>query len=132
MNIKSKILLCILTFTFIIACAYEPYNQGKLLYGSHCENCHSADGSGLKDLIPDITNSTYLSSNKSKFSCIIRYGIQSKDSLLIMDMPPSQNLSSFEISNIINYVNHKWNKDFEEQTILQIESDLEACGNKDK
>ena len=49
-----------------------------------------------------------------------------------MDMPPSQNLSSFEISNIINYVNHKWNKDFEEQTILQIESDLEACGNKDK
>jgi len=100
MNTRSRILICSLTFTFLSACEYEPYKQGKQLYETHCANCHSEDGSGLEQLIPDITNSSYYSENKNQLACIIRQGIPATDSSLIMDMPPAKTLSHFEISNI--------------------------------
>jgi len=127
MNIKSKLLIAILTLYSFHACKYEPYSQGKELYEFYCANCHSSDGSGLEELIPDIRNSSFYSSNKSQLACIIRKGIVSQDSALIMDMPGADKLSSFEISNIINYINHQWNDDFKEVLILEIEADLKAC-----
>jgi len=127
MKLKSKFLFSVLASLFLTACVYEPYNQGKQLYEMHCANCHSSDGTGLEALIPDIRNSTYYTLKKSEFACIIKQGIMSTDSSLIMDMPPADKLSSFEISNIINYVNHKWNENFQEINILEIESNLNTC-----
>ncbi len=131
MNIKSKLVISLLTLAAFSHCTYEPYPQGKELYEAYCSNCHSSDGTGLKDLIPDIRNSTYYSTRKSQLACIIKHGLVAQDSTqVIMDMPPAPKLSNFEISNIINYINHQWNEDFKEVLILDIDADLENCVNQ--
>ncbi len=57
---------------FIASCDNEEtiefkryYSSGALVYQTHCQNCHGANGEGLSDLIPSLTDSAYLSSNKS-------------------------------------------------------------------
>jgi len=130
MSSNSKFLIAILTALSITSCKYEPYNQGKELYEFYCSNCHSSDGTGLEALIPDIRNTEYYTSKEAELACIIKHGIVSRDSNLIMDMPAASKLSNFEISNIINYINHRWNPDFEERHITEIDKDLEGCVSK--
>lgn len=124
----SLFIFC-LVFACFQACSESPYMQGKRLYTANCQNCHMNDGSGLANLIPPLNSSIKLGTNE--MICVIINGIQDtirKDStFLVKEMPSYKNLSATEISNIVNYVNHTWHKDFKEKTILEIESAILSC-----
>jgi len=103
--------------------------QGKRLYAVNCQNCHMEDGSGLGGLIPALSSSVQLGS--TNFACIIKNGLNDtifQDSTyLLKQMPSFKKFSATEITNIVNYVNHTWAKDFKESTIFDVEKVLKEC-----
>lgn len=133
MSTKSKTFVNVLAAASIIyclsACHESPYMQGSRLYASKCQNCHMEDGSGLGKLIPNLTSSSYL--GKTEMACIIAKGktdtIWRDTTFLLNVMPDFGQLSTTELTNIINYINHKWHQPFEEKSILDIQNVLESC-----
>ncbi|MCZ2102467.1 MAG: cytochrome c [Chitinophagales bacterium] len=129
-----KWLFVILAFTIIISGCYDtPYMQGQRLYQAHCQNCHMEDGSGLKSLIKPLNSSAYLGDDA--MVCIIRRGIldtifNDKD-FLPKEMPAFKKLSVVEMANLVNYINNKWQVDFKEKTILDIEAAVSQCDTAD-
>ena len=119
--------LCLITIVF--GCSDSPYMQGKRLYTTNCQNCHMEDGSGLANLIPALNTSKLLGT--SNIACVLKKGINDtirRDStFLLKQMPSFSKLSATEMTNIVNYVNHKWFPAFKEQTILDIELVLKNC-----
>lgn len=103
--------------------------QGKRLYEAKCQNCHMKDGSGLGKLVPSLKESAMLGS--PMMACIIKNGIQDTirnyKTFLVKEMPAFGQLSATEVTNIINYINHTWNKDFKETNITDIEIALKGC-----
>jgi len=87
------------------------------------------DGSGLVNLIPSLTTSSYMGS--ASMACVLVHGIRDtihRDSVfLVREMPSFQNLSSTEVTNIINYVNHTWHPNFMETSILDVQNSLKEC-----
>ena len=64
------------------------------------------DGSGLPPLYPSLQNTSYLQSNLSELPCIIKNGKESK--IVQNVVMPAHKLSDTDMSNLINYLNHKW------------------------
>jgi len=51
-----------------------------------------------------------------------------KDSTyLLKEMPSFSHLSATEVTNIINFINYKWQPSFKEITILDVEQALKTC-----
>jgi len=125
----NSILICSILASSFISCNDSPYMQGKRLYVAKCQNCHMEDGSGLVSLIPSLVKSVYL--GKPEIVCIIKYGIRDtlfKDStFLIREMPSFKELSTTEITNIVNFINHSWNPSFKESSILDIQNAMINC-----
>lgn len=123
----NKIWLLLLAALY--SCHDSPYVQGKRLYTVHCANCHMEDGSGLSEMIPALQKSgiTY----SSDFVCLLYTGkrdsIFQGSTFLVKEMPSFKQLSSTEVTNIINYVNHSFSPNFKEKNILETESDLKKC-----
>ena len=113
------------------SCEQEPYQQGKNLYTSYCENCHMADGSGLGTNIPPLAQADFLKNEQEKIACIIRYGIT--DTLVVngnsyeTPMAGIENLSEFQIANIINYINQAWGNDYGFVMLEDLRSQLKKC-----
>jgi hypothetical protein len=87
------------------------------------------DGSGLKQIIPSLEESSFLGS--PNMVCIIKNGIQDtiirNNGQLIREMPSFSKLSVTEVTNIINYINHRWDKNFSETTIIEVQEALKQC-----
>lgn len=119
----------VLFSALFISCNESPYMQGKYIYDSLCQNCHMPDGSGLEQLIPSLEKSSYLGS--ARMVCIVKNGIQDTiirdNGQLIREMPSFSKLSVTEVTNIINYINHRWDKNFKETTIIQVQEALTNC-----
>ncbi len=113
----------------VLSCNDSPYMQGKYIYDDLCQNCHMEDGSGLEKLIPALSESSLLGS--SGMVCVIKNGIQDtitrNGSQLVREMPSYSKLSITEVTNIINYINHRWDKDFKETTIIEVQEALGTC-----
>ena len=130
MQYSNYVLLTILLSSImILGCHTTPYVQGQRLYVSKCQSCHMEDGRGLASLIPSLQSSPYL--GKSELACILKNGIIDtifKDSTyLIKNMPSFASLSTTEVTNIVNFMNHAWNPGFREISILEIGAALDKC-----
>lgn len=127
----KKILLLLGLFTIIIGCGKTDYRQGQNLYAQHCANCHYDSGKGLGILIPPLEQSDWLRDNQDKLACMIRNGMEGpivvNDTTYNQAMPGNLNLSEFQITNIINYINHAWGNDYGVAKLLEVRSQLEAC-----
>lgn len=114
-----------------IGCETYPYQQGKILYTNFCENCHMADGSGLKGLIPPLAGADYLSKYPEQVPCIIRNGIKGKLEVngvtYETEMAGIEKLTEFEITNIINYIHTSWGNDLPIVEHLQVREWLKPC-----
>lgn len=112
-------------------CEQEPYQQGKNLYTKYCENCHMADGTGLGTNIPPLAQADFLKNEQDKIACIIRYGII--DTLIVngnryeTPMAGIENLTEFQIANVINYINHAWGNDYGFVKVEELRDQLKKC-----
>lgn len=107
------------------------YTVGKALYEQHCQNCHAADGSGLEELIPPLTDTAYLKSNKKDLACIIRYGLEGE---IIVNgikydkpMPAEGHLAPIEIAQIITYITNSFGNSQGLYDVNDAERDLKEC-----
>lgn len=109
----------------------QPFRQGEILYQNFCANCHMEDGSGLKGLIPPLAGADYIAADPERMACIIRYGLQ--DTIVVNDTVYSQPmegikaLTDFEITNVINYINHAWGNDLGYTSYEIVKARLADC-----
>lgn len=135
------ILVCFAVFAsavFIQSCQSEQqltyaryYTVGKALYEQHCQNCHAADGSGLEALIPPLTDTAYLRSNKKDLVCIIRYGLEGEITVngktYDTPMPAEDHLAPIEIAQVITYITNSFGNSQGLYDVNDAEKDLEEC-----
>ena len=74
--------------------------EGMALYQTHCENCHQADGSGLRDLYPSIQK-TKLS--PKALACLLKNGKKGNGF-----MPANAKIQALDIAESITYMREKW------------------------
>lgn len=89
----------------------QYYSEGYQLYTTHCANCHQADGSGLADLYPPLSESTYLS-RRNEMICIVKNGLSGEITVAgktyNRPMPANPKLTDIEIAEIVTYVTNTW------------------------
>jgi mono/diheme cytochrome c family protein len=109
------------------------YTGGKVLYDTHCTNCHNADGKGLGNLIPPLTDSFFLQKNKKLLACIIKEGL--KDSITIggktfnEPMPANHQLTAMDIAQIVTYITNSFGNKQGLYNVNNADSDLKNCGH---
>lgn len=132
-TITSLAFLALGVTFFLFSCSETPYMQGMRLYEAKCSNCHMSDGSGLSKLIPNIQNSANIHETKY-IACLLLNGkidtIKQGGEFLVREMPAFNRLSATEVTNIINYIQHKWDPVFKENDIVVIEKILKECVGK--
>ncbi len=130
-NKAALLFLTLLYSTFSIQCSNEMYTQGKSLYNTHCANCHSEDGKGLRELYPPVVDSDFLNNNADLLPCIIRNGLSGNIVVngveFSQPMAGNKNLSDVEISNIINYIDNVLQNKKKFTSIEQVKATLESC-----
>lgn len=102
-----KLFLAGIWIVSLLSCEKNPYRQGKVLYDFHCQNCHMEDGSGLEGLIPSLEKSDMLQNPGKELACLIRNGLPVNPKT-DQQMPPAQDMSEVEMTNIINYLNYRF------------------------
>lgn len=122
---------------FLFQCSErKPFRQGEILYQNFCANCHMDNGSGLKGLIPPLANADYVAADPERMACIIRYGIQDtivvNDTLYSQPMAGIPELSDFEITNVINYINHAWGNDYGYTSFDDVKARLDSCATNSR
>jgi mono/diheme cytochrome c family protein len=122
---------------FMISCDSEEtlefkryYSNGALVYQAHCQNCHGANGEGLSDLIPSLTDTVYLKNNKASLACNIKFGLKGKITIkgkVFDDAMPANDLSSTQIAQVLTYIGNSFGNKLNTINIQQTESDLKNC-----
>jgi mono/diheme cytochrome c family protein len=116
---------------FLSDCNDTPYKQGKILYQNFCASCHMEDGSGLAGNIPPLAQTDWVKENQDKMACVIRYGIEGEIKVngRVYNNPMAgiSRLSAFEVTNIINYINHAWGNTYGYAKYEDVKSQLENC-----
>jgi mono/diheme cytochrome c family protein len=103
---KNYLPFILLAFLFFSCESKEQITQkqysveGMALYKTHCENCHQADGSGLRDLYPSIQKSSL---SPEALTCLIRKGKKGNGF-----MPANSNLQALDIAELITFMREKW------------------------
>jgi len=119
-----RYLLFLFAFSFIVfACGKTNNQQGHALYDQHCANCHMEEGEGLRSLIPPLAGADYLAENPKAVVRGIRYGmagpLQVNGVTYSEAMPGNEELSEFQIVNIVNYINQAWGNDYGRITVAE-------------
>ncbi len=103
---KNYIPIAFIAFCFFSCSSKEEITQqqysieGMALYQTHCENCHQADGSGLRNLYPSIKNSNL---SPETLTCLIKNGKKGSGF-----MPANAKLQALDIAEIVTYMREKW------------------------
>jgi mono/diheme cytochrome c family protein len=137
-----KIILLSIFFTTICSIIYSCQNAtemeqaqyitgGKDLYIKYCQNCHSANGEGLGELYPALTDTVFLKENKAQLACIIKNG--SNKPMLINGkkydgkMPAFKKIEDIDIAKIIVYITNSFGNKQGMYKFEQVAKDLEKC-----
>lgn len=104
---------------------------GKDLYIANCQNCHGANGEGLGELAPPLTDTVFLKENKAKLACIIKNGA---DEPMVINgktyegkMPEFERLHDIDIAQIIVYITNSFGNKQGMYTYQQVAEDLKKC-----
>lgn len=128
-------LILIVSILSFNACKDTPFQQGKILYGNFCANCHMDDGSGLEGLIPPLAQADYYKENVLESACLIRYGmdgpVEVNGRTYNQPMPGTDKLTEFEIANILNYINEAWYDDLPYVKLEDVRAMLKSCKPED-
>ncbi|MBC6996782.1 cytochrome c [Neolewinella lacunae] len=115
--------LPLIVLLLVFGCGKTDNVQGHNLYDQHCANCHGEYGEGLRRLIPPLAGADYLRDNPREVVRGIRYGMQGP---LVANgitydepMPGNEDLTEFQIVNIVNYLHQAWGNDYGGITVEQ-------------
>lgn len=116
---------------FTLSCATNEFNQGRELYNYYCSSCHLESGQGLRSLYPALAKSDYLEKYNETVPCIIRKGLEGEIQVngknYDMPMPAMPKITAFEITNIMNFINHSWGNDLPYVKFVDVKAKLEEC-----
>jgi len=105
--------------------------NGRKLYTTHCQNCHGAQGEGLSNLYPPLTDTAYLSANRDRLACIIRNGMTGTITVdgrtFNGEMPSNRVLSAVEIAYILTYVGNSFGNEMGLMTEAEVRQALDGC-----
>jgi len=106
------------------------YSLGTALYQTHCQNCHGAQGEGLGGLIPPLTDSLFLKTQKGSLPCSIKNGIKGSikvnNKLYDGEMLPAD-LTPLEIAEVLTYINNSFGNKSGIIPSTSVEAGLKAC-----
>lgn len=81
-------------------------------YRRHCAHCHGREGEGLRNLFPPLAGSDYLGDKLTALPCLLTKGKSerkgSRKSSGSSRMPTFAHLPMDELTDLIDYLNHKW------------------------
>ena len=122
---------------FIVSCQSEEsiefkryYSSGALVYQSHCQNCHGNNGEGLSALIPPLTDSLYLKSNKNELACYIQSGLKGPITVkgrTFDDAMPANDLSPVQIAQVLTYISNSFGNKLNTINEQQVQAYLVKC-----
>jgi mono/diheme cytochrome c family protein len=106
------------------------YSSGSLVYQSHCQNCHGANGEGLNALIPPLTDTIFIKNNIHLLPCLVKNGLSGKIIInkreFIGKMPPND-LAPIDIANVLTYVANSFGNKRGAIDVTQVGNDLNNC-----
>lgn len=137
---KFKIIagLLLLISAIIASCGSDTemefkryYIGGKALYKQKCQNCHGANGEGLLNLMPPLTDSLFLKANKNQLACIVNNGLKAKmltvqGKTFVGDMP-ANDLPPVDIARILTYVTNSFGNKMGTVTSEDVAASLKNC-----
>ena len=126
MKNTHRIVTVILVSLLLLQCQPDPYKQGRIIYEFHCENCHMEDGSGLKGLIPSLENTISDGLQPDQLVCLIRKG-KAKNPQTGQEMPPNKMLNEVELTNLVNYLGHRFSSKNNVVKVSDVHNWLENC-----
>ena len=106
------------------------YSTGALVYQTHCQNCHAPDGQGLSDLIPPLTDSSYLKNNKGALACFIKSGLKGPitiNSKAFDDAMPANDISPIEVAQVLTYIGNSFGNTLNTINEQVVQADLTKC-----
>ena len=103
---------------------------GKEVYANHCQNCHQADGRGLRGLIPPLAGADYLRQNQAYIPCLLRFG--TTDTLTVNGRAygpqmPHHPLDNLELAEVLTYINNSWGNEYGFVPVKQVDAWLQEC-----
>ncbi len=118
MKIKLLVIITLIIPILLFSCQNEQqvefdryYTAGNVIYQSRCQNCHGEKGEGLNGLIPPLTDSTYLKTNKAALACSIKFGLKGKITVVNKEFEgemPANDLAPVEIAEVLTYVSNSF------------------------
>jgi mono/diheme cytochrome c family protein len=137
MKLKIAIGLLLSGLVLIISCQSEDdlefnryYSNGMMVYQSKCQNCHGAKGEGLQSLLPPLTDSAYLKTNKSTLACGIKYGLKGRINIAQKQFEgemPATDVTAVEIAEVLTYVTNSFGNKMGVVTAQRVSNDLAKC-----
>lgn len=113
------------------SCHENPYKIGERYYMNLCANCHMEDGTGLELLIPPLAGADFVRNHPERLPCIIRHGMTGKVVVngveYEQEMPGTKDLTDFEITNLLNFINKAWGNDYPVVQYELVRKALENC-----
>jgi mono/diheme cytochrome c family protein len=107
------------------------FTDGAQLYKTHCQNCHSANGEGLAQLIPPLTDTLFLRKNRAQLACIITYGlansIKINQQTYNFKMPANPNLAPIDLAKLITYLTNSFGNQQGIYDVTEVENHLQKC-----
>ena len=129
-------IICLLVMV-LISCQSQDelefkryYTTGKVIYQSKCQNCHGDNGEGLSALIPPLTDSVYLQTNRHQLPCIIKYGLNKPIQVHgkgFYSQMPATDLAPVELAEVITYITNSFGNKMGVTTTQMAEDDLNEC-----
>lgn len=89
------------------------------------------DGEGLEALIPPLTDTIYLKTNRDKLACFVAYGL--KDTIVVNGktydgvMPAETHLAPIEIAKLLTYVTNAFGNNQGIYDLAEVEKNLRKC-----
>ena len=126
---KLKLSLIMIAWSLILEAQSKPpapskMQMGKDLYTQHCLSCHQADGTGIQNVTPPLSKTSYVTGSKTTLVKIILDGMDKKievnGSVYETPMPAQSYLTDNEISSILTYVRNSFGNKASEVTSEEI------------
>ena len=86
--------------------------QGKKVYTQYCLTCHQADGGGVPNMNPPLSQTTYVLGDKARLAGIVLHGfseqVDIKGEAYNNVMPAHDFLTDAQIADLLTYVRHSF------------------------